>query len=275
MQLNKFLRERESKPRAFARFGRLRCRRAARPCGRLRNVNRRRNRTLPSGLPRGILPMRKRPVVLALLALLVLLPALAGAQGLRDRLQHAREASRQERPVAVPAGGTAIRNVAYGPDPAQRFDVYLPARAANAPVVFYVRGGGWANGDKTNPGLADKLAHWLPKGYAVVSSNYRMLPEAMPQEQARDIARAATSTVLVGAKHADVMQNDLAQVAFGAAIAAGERLRQQQVDAVAGYDETRHAAGRCDTDGDGTRARRQHRRHRAASHRCDRACRPA
>ena len=80
--------------------------------------------------------MRKRPVVLALLALLVLLPALAGAQGLRDRLQHAREASRQERPVAVPAGGTAIRNVAYGPDPAQRFDVYLPARAANAPVVF-------------------------------------------------------------------------------------------------------------------------------------------
>ena len=137
--------------------------------------------------------MRKRPVVLALLALLVLLPALAGAQGLRDRLQHAREASRQERPVAVPAGGTAIRNVAYGPDPAQRFDVYLPARAANAPVVFYVHGGGWANGDKTNPGLADKLAHWLPKGYAVVSSNYRMLPEAMPQEQARDIARAVAS----------------------------------------------------------------------------------
>ena len=137
--------------------------------------------------------MRKRPVVLALLALLVLLPALAGAQGLRDRLQHAREASRQERPVAVPAGDTAIRNVAYGPDPAQRFDVYLPARAANAPVVFYVHGGGWANGDKTNPGLADKLAHWLPKGYAVVSSNYRMLPEAMPQEQARDIARAVAS----------------------------------------------------------------------------------
>ena len=134
--------------------------------------------------------MRKLPAVLALL---VLLPALANAQGLRDRFQQAREASRQERPVAVPAGGTAIRNVAYGPDPAQRFDVYLPARAANAQVVFYVHGGGWANGDKTNPGLADKLAHWLPKGYAVVSSNYRMLPETMPLEQARDIARAVAT----------------------------------------------------------------------------------
>ena len=117
----------------------------------------------------------------------------AGAQGLRERMQQAREASRQERPVAVPAGGTAIRNIAYGPDPAQRFDLYLPANASRAPVVFYVHGGGWANGDKTNPGLANKLAYWLPKGYAVISSNYRMVPAAMPLEQARDIARAVAT----------------------------------------------------------------------------------
>ena len=113
----------------------------------------------------------------------------AGAQGLRERMQQARDASRQERPVAIPAGGTAIRNIAYGPDPAQRFDLYLPANASRAPVVFYVHGGGWANGDKTNPGLASKLAYWLPKGYAVISANYRMVPVAMPLEQARDVAR--------------------------------------------------------------------------------------
>lgn len=113
----------------------------------------------------------------------------AGAQGLRERMQQAREASRQERPVAVPAGGTAIRNIAYGSDPAQRFDLYLPANASRAPVVFYVHGGGWVNGDKTNPGLANKLAYWLPKGYAVISANYRMVPVAMPLEQARDVAR--------------------------------------------------------------------------------------
>ena len=129
----------------------------------------------------------------AALALLVLLPTLASAQGVRERFKQAREASRQERPVAVPAGGSAIRNIAYGPDPAQRFDLYLPANPSRAPVVFYVHGGGWANGDKTNPGLANKLAYWLPKGYAVVSSNYRMLPETMPLEQARDIARAVAA----------------------------------------------------------------------------------
>ncbi len=131
--------------------------------------------------------------LVAMLAALSLLPALAHAQGLRERLERMREASRQERPVEVPAGAKAIRNVAYGADPAQRFDIYLPANARNAPVVFYVHGGGWANGDKTNPGTANKLAYWLPKGYAVVSANYRMLPVAMPLEQARDVARAVAT----------------------------------------------------------------------------------
>ena len=112
-------------------------------------------------------------------------------QRLRDRLEQRRDASRQERPVAVPAGGKAVRNVAYGPDPAQRFDVYLPANAARAPVVFYVHGGGWANGNKDNPGVIEaKAAKWLPEGVALISTNYRMLPDTAPLEQARDVARA-------------------------------------------------------------------------------------
>lgn len=136
--------------------------------------------------------------LVALFAVLSLLPVLANAQGLRERLERMREASKQERPVEVPAGAKAIRNVAYGDDPAQRFDVYLPASAGHAsstpvPVVFYVHGGGWANGDKTNPGMENKLEYWLPKGYAVISSNYRMLPVAMPLEQARDVARAVAA----------------------------------------------------------------------------------
>ena len=134
--------------------------------------------------------MRKILASIVLLCPLIVSSAPADAQQrLRERMQQARDASRQERPVAIPAGGTAIRNVAYGPDPAQRFDLYLPANASRAPVVFYVHGGGWANGDKTNPGLANKLAYWLPKGYAVISANYRMVPAAMPLEQARDVAR--------------------------------------------------------------------------------------
>lgn len=142
--------------------------------------------------------------LVALFAALSLFPAIASAQGLRERMERMREASRQERPVEVSAGTKAIRNVAYGADPAQRFDVYLPANTRNAPVVFYVHGGGWANGDKTNPGVENKIAYWLPKGYAVISGNYRMLPAAMPLEQARDVARA----VAAAQKHADEWKID-------------------------------------------------------------------
>ena len=113
--------------------------------------------------------------------------------GLGQRIERMREASRREHAVAVPAGATALRDVAYGNDPAQHFDVYLPANARNAPVLFYVHGGGWANGDKTNPGLENKLAYWLPKGYAVISADYRLVPQATPLQQAQDIAHAVAT----------------------------------------------------------------------------------
>lgn len=83
-------------------------------------------------------------------------------------------------------------DVAYGEDPRQRFDVYLPAvRSDTAPVILFVHGGGWANGNKDNPGVVEnKAAYWLPRGYVFVSTNYRMRPDTAPLDQARDVARA-------------------------------------------------------------------------------------
>lgn len=87
-----------------------------------------------------------------------------------------------------------LRDVAYGDDPRQRLDVYLPSGQppdARAPVIFMVHGGAWMVGDKAARGvLQGKLARWLPRGLALVSVNYRMLPQADPLEQARDVARA-------------------------------------------------------------------------------------
>jgi arylformamidase len=125
-------------------------------------------------------------------ALLAALPPLA-AQTFRERLQQAREASRQPaaRAPVLPAGARALRDVAYGADPRQRFDVYLPAQPRNAPVILFVHGGGWESGNKDNPGVVEnKAAYWLPKGYILVSTNYRMRPDTAPLEQARDVARA-------------------------------------------------------------------------------------
>jgi len=87
-----------------------------------------------------------------------------------------------------------MRDVAYGGDPRQRFDVYVPADVRGAPTIFIVHGGGWRTGDKTNAQVVDaKIARWLPKGVIVVSSNYRLLPDADPLAQARDVARAVAA----------------------------------------------------------------------------------
>jgi len=91
----------------------------------------------------------------------------------------------------LPSGVTLQSDIAYGDDPAQRFDVYLPPQPQNAPILFMVHGGAWRVGDKTNERVVEnKVAHWVPQGIIFVSVNYRMIPEAEPLVQAEDAARA-------------------------------------------------------------------------------------
>lgn len=130
--------------------------------------------------------MARLPVLAAtaLAAALVLALPLANA-GLRERL-----AQRHARAPDVP-GSRVLRDVAYGSDPRQRFDVYLPSAVRDAPVLFLVHGGGWRHGDKEMDSVvANKAARWNPRGVIVVSANYRMLPDADPMLQAHDVAAA-------------------------------------------------------------------------------------
>jgi acetyl esterase/lipase len=91
----------------------------------------------------------------------------------------------------LPPGTRVQRNLPYGPDPAQRMDVYSPPNPQNAPVLLMVHGGGWRRGDKAYPNVVNnKVAHWLPQGYIVISINYRMLPKANPLQQADDLGKA-------------------------------------------------------------------------------------
>ena len=84
----------------------------------------------------------------------------------------------------------AVRDLAYGSDPLQRIDAYVPLHPAG-PVLVMVHGGAWAFGDKSSPAMIrPKVAYWTARGYVVVSVNYRMLPAADPLAQANDVARA-------------------------------------------------------------------------------------
>lgn len=94
----------------------------------------------------------------------------------------------------LPRGAQRILDVSYGADTAQRFDVYRPKDARNAPVIFMVHGGGWRHGSKSARGVVqNKVTHWVGKGFVVISTNYRLLPDADPLEQARDVAQALTT----------------------------------------------------------------------------------
>jgi arylformamidase len=94
----------------------------------------------------------------------------------------------------LPRGAQRIQNLSYGSDAAQRFDVYRPKDARNAPVIFMVHGGGWRHGSKTAKGVVqNKVNHWVSRGLIVISTNYRLLPDADPLEQARDVAQALTT----------------------------------------------------------------------------------
>ena len=95
-------------------------------------------------------------------------------------------------PATVPPGVHALRDIAYGADAHQRFDVYVPAAGTtHAPVVLMVHGGGWRRGDKDlDSVVTDKVARWVPRGIVFVSVDYRMLPDADPRVQAQDVARA-------------------------------------------------------------------------------------
>ncbi len=80
---------------------------------------------------------------------------------------------------------------AYGPDPLQRFDLYQPANAQDAPIFVMLHGGGWRFGDKANTRVwRVKVGHWVPQGALVISVNTRLMPTADPIDQTRDLGRA-------------------------------------------------------------------------------------
>jgi acetyl esterase/lipase len=68
------------------------------------------------------------------------------------------------------------KNIAYGADPSQKIDVYLPANrtAATTKVIVTIHGGSWTSGDKKDlTGYVDSLKRRLPD-YAIFNINYRL-----------------------------------------------------------------------------------------------------
>jgi len=82
------------------------------------------------------------------------------------------------------------RDIPYA-DPAherQVLDVYSPPGAKHLPVVFWIHGGGWQTGDKTDVQI--KPQAFTGRGFVFVSTNYRLLPSVDMATIVRDVARS-------------------------------------------------------------------------------------
>ena len=84
-----------------------------------------------------------------------------------------------------------LLNFAYGDDPLQKMDVYLPAgRNADTKVFILVHGGGWSGGSKAEFGYVVPILQSQFPGYAIVNMNYRLATIESPAfpKQIDDIA---------------------------------------------------------------------------------------
>jgi arylformamidase len=84
------------------------------------------------------------------------------------------------------------KNVAYAEPAHERhvLDIYTPddAKQKSLPVVFWVHGGGWQGGDKSDVGL--KPQFFVDRGYLFVSTNYRLYPHVEMGDIIRDVAKS-------------------------------------------------------------------------------------
>ena len=93
-------------------------------------------------------------------------------------------------PALFAAEPKVHRDLAYTEpkNPQQTLDVYAPADAKNAPVVFWIHGGGWKKGDKS--AVQKKPQAFADKGFVFVSTDYRLLTNVEMATIFRDIARS-------------------------------------------------------------------------------------
>lgn len=81
-------------------------------------------------------------------------------------------------------------NISYASPAHERqvLDVYAPDEANELPVVFWIHGGGWQTGDKSDVQIKPRV--FTERGFVFVSTNYRLLPQVEIDVLFRDVAKS-------------------------------------------------------------------------------------
>lgn len=121
------------------------------------------------------------------------------------------------------AGVRITRDLAYGPDPRHRFDLFVgdPPTGEPEPVLVYAHAGGYVEGDKRLPGTPyyDNVGLWAVRhGMVAVTMNYRLAPAHTWPAGTDDVARLVDRlSGEIGAQRGDPSQMFLMGHSAGAA----------------------------------------------------------
>ena len=91
--------------------------------------------------------------------------------------------------VAPKQGVTVQRDLAYGPDPRHRADIFRADGLKNAPVVVFLHGGAYVAGNRdVNPEVYGNVAMYFARqGMLGVNATYRLAPAAVWPAAAQDV----------------------------------------------------------------------------------------
>lgn len=100
---------------------------------------------------------------------------------------------REEQDRRAAAQPVSVADIAYGDDPRQRLDLYLPGHGRPAPVVLWVHGGGFLRGEKASPDhpYNAHAGRWAARnGMIGAVMNYRLAPDHRWPAGSEDVGRA-------------------------------------------------------------------------------------
>jgi acetyl esterase len=115
----------------------------------------------------------------------------------------------------------AVENAAYGPHERNVLDLWQANSKRQTPLVVFIHGGGFVNGDKAGVRNNSAIRQCLDAGVSFASINYRFRGQAPIQDIMRDIARAIQ---YVRSRAAEWNIDPARIAAFGSSAGAGSSL---------------------------------------------------
>ncbi len=94
--------------------------------------------------------------------------------------------------LATPGAELRVRGEAYGSDPRQKLNIWVPTAAGTHDVIVFFYGGSWKSGERDYYDFAGRAL--AEKGYIVVVADYRLVPQVRFPDFVEDGAAAIAWT---------------------------------------------------------------------------------